>query len=39
MYVGDWAVSQLWLFWVAPIVGGVLGAVIYKNLLGKESND
>ncbi|MDW3144503.1 aquaporin Z, partial [Vibrio sp. 2094] len=29
MYVGDWAVSQLWLFWVAPIVGGVLGAVIY----------
>ncbi|AOV89424.1 aquaporin Z [Vibrio parahaemolyticus] len=39
MYVGDWAVSQLWLFWVAPIAGGVLGAVIYKNLLGKESND
>ncbi|EGQ8797286.1 aquaporin Z [Vibrio parahaemolyticus] len=39
MYVGDWAVSQLWLFWVAPIMGGVLGAVIYKNLLGKESND
>ncbi len=39
MYVGDWAVSQLWLFWVAPIVGGVLGAVIYKNLLAKESND
>ncbi|EGQ8116181.1 aquaporin Z [Vibrio parahaemolyticus] len=39
MYVDDWAVSQLWLFWVAPIVGGVLGAVIYKNLLGKESND
>lgn len=39
MYVGDWAVSQLWLFWIAPILGGVLGAVIYKNLLGKESND
>ncbi|EOV9224753.1 aquaporin Z [Vibrio parahaemolyticus] len=39
MYVGDWAVSQLWLFWVAPIMGGVLGSVIYKNLLGKESND
>ncbi|MGI2922483.1 aquaporin Z [Vibrio diabolicus] len=39
MYVGDWAVSQLWLFWVAPILGGVLGAVIYKKLLGKESND
>ncbi|EJG0482241.1 aquaporin Z [Vibrio alginolyticus] len=39
VYVGDWAVSQLWLFWIAPIMGGVLGAVIYKNLLGKESND
>ncbi|ENO1231945.1 aquaporin Z [Vibrio alginolyticus] len=39
VYVGDWAVSQLWLFWVAPIVGGVLGAVIYKNLLSEESND
>ncbi|WP_394144535.1 aquaporin Z [Vibrio atypicus] len=32
MYVGDWAVSQLWLFWVAPIVGGILGAVIYRAI-------
>ncbi|TDE23429.1 aquaporin Z [Vibrio owensii] len=39
VFVGDWAVSQLWLFWVAPIVGGILGAFIYKNLLGTESND
>ncbi|MCQ9075658.1 aquaporin Z [Vibrio harveyi] len=39
VFVGDWAVSQLWLFWVAPIVGGILGALIYKNLLGAESND
>ncbi|BBL89436.1 aquaporin Z [Vibrio rotiferianus] len=39
VFVGDWAVSQLWLFWVAPIVGGILGALIYKNLLGKESDD
>jgi aquaporin Z len=30
LYVGDWAVSQLWLFWVAPIVGAILGAIIYK---------
>lgn len=30
LYVGDWAVGQLWLFWVAPIVGAVLGAVIYR---------
>ncbi|EKO3801012.1 aquaporin Z [Vibrio harveyi] len=39
VFVGDWAVSQLWLFWVAPIVGGILGALIYKNLLGVESNN
>ncbi|MCE9633073.1 MAG: aquaporin Z [Methylophilales bacterium] len=30
LYVGDWAVAQLWLFWVAPIVGAVVGAKIYK---------
>lgn len=32
VFVGDWAVSQLWLFWVAPIVGAALGAVIYRYL-------
>jgi aquaporin Z len=30
VFVGGWAVAQLWLFWVAPIVGGLLGAVIYR---------
>ncbi|OGC02892.1 aquaporin Z [candidate division KSB1 bacterium RBG_16_48_16] len=30
VFVGDWAVGQLWLFWVAPIVGGLLGAAIYR---------
>lgn len=35
LYVGDWAVSQLWLFWVAPIVGGVLGALVYR-FIGSE---
>jgi aquaporin Z len=30
VYVGGWAVDQLWLFWVAPIVGGVLGALLYR---------
>jgi aquaporin Z len=29
-YVGGWAVEQLWLFWVAPIAGGVLGALLYR---------
>ena len=35
LYVGDWAVAQLWLFWVAPIVGAVLGAVVYR-FIGNE---
>lgn len=39
IYVGDWAVSQLWLFWIAPIIGGVLGALIYKNLLATDLDD
>lgn len=30
IYVGDWAIAQVWLFWVAPIVGAMSGAVIYK---------
>jgi aquaporin Z len=34
--VGGWAVAQLWLFWVAPIVGGVLGAAIYRVIGGEE---
>ncbi len=35
VYVGGWAISQLWLFWVAPIVGAVLGSVIYKGIKRK----
>jgi len=30
VFVGDWALAQLWAFWIAPIVGAVLGAVIYR---------
>lgn len=30
VFAGGWAVQQLWLFWVAPLVGGALGAVVYK---------
>ena len=29
VFVGGWAVAQLWLFWVAPIVGAILGALVY----------
>lgn len=37
LFVGDWAVAQLWLFWVAPIVGGVLGAVVYRVIGGSKA--
>ncbi len=30
VFVGDWALSQLWLFWVAPIIGGILGGILYR---------
>ncbi len=32
LFVGDWALAQLWLFWVAPIVGAVLGAFAYRAI-------
>ena len=32
IFAGDWALTQLWLFWLAPIVGAVLGAVIYRYI-------
>ena len=30
LFVGDWAVAQLWLFWVAPLAGALLGAGVYR---------
>jgi aquaporin Z len=35
LFVGGWALGQLWLFWVAPIVGGALGGFIYHTLFGE----
>lgn len=32
LFVGGWALAQLWLFWVAPIVGAVIGGGLYKAL-------
>ncbi|MFA6148031.1 MAG: aquaporin Z [bacterium] len=37
VFVGGWAVDQLWLFWLAPLVGGLLGAAIYRFLGGSET--
>lgn len=36
IYAGGWALAQLWLFWVAPIVGALLGAVIYRFIAAPE---
>jgi len=36
LFAGGWAPSQLWLFWVAPIIGAILGAVIYRFVSSDE---
>lgn len=36
VYVGDWALGQLWAFWVAPIVGALLGATFYR-VIGRDA--
>lgn len=36
LFVGGWALQQLWLFWLAPLVGGVLGGVLYRWLSPDE---
>jgi aquaporin Z len=37
LFAGGWALEQLWLFWVAPILGGVLGGVAYRWISGEPS--
>ena len=37
LFVGGWALAQLWLFWVAPLVGGALGGFIYRWLSEEPS--
>src|SRR4029078_12996468 len=36
LFVGDWALAQLWLFWVVPLVGAALAGFLYKALLEGE---
>jgi len=36
LFVGGWAVAQLWLFWIAPIAGALLGAVVYRFVGEKD---
>ncbi len=37
LFVGDWALGQLWLFWIVPIAGAVLGAYVYR-LIGNNDD-
>jgi aquaporin Z len=36
LFVGDWATAQLWLFWIAPIAGALIGAAIYRFIGSTE---
>jgi aquaporin Z len=36
LFAGGWAISQLWLFWIAPIVGAGIGAAVYRFIGGGE---
>jgi len=38
LFVGGWAVEQLWLFWVAPIVGAILAALVYRFVAGRQDS-
>ncbi len=39
LFAGGWAISQLWLFWIAPIIGAVIGALVYRFVGKQEQND
>jgi hypothetical protein len=37
IFAGGWALRQLWMFWVAPLIGGALGGGLYNILLGEST--
>ncbi len=37
LFVGGWAIGQLWLFWLAPIVGAALGGILYRGIASEDS--
>ncbi|KAA0970461.1 aquaporin Z [Aureimonas fodinaquatilis] len=39
LFAGSWAIGQLWLFWLAPIIGGALGGILYRWLSPVPSED
>jgi aquaporin Z len=36
LFIGDWAIAQLWLFWATPILGAALGAMVYRLIDGED---
>jgi len=38
LFQGSWAISELWLFWLAPIVGAVIGALVYRFIGSDDGN-
>ena len=39
VFVGGWAIAQLWAFWVAPIAGAIVGSVIYRVVVGETESE
>ena len=39
LFVGGWALAQLWLFWVAPLIGGALGGLLYRWLSAEPAGE
>jgi aquaporin Z len=37
IFVGGWALAQLWLFWIAPFIGGIVGGRIYRSFFGEAA--
>src|SRR5262245_32608468 len=37
LFAGGWAIGQLWLFWVAPLIGGALGGILYRSISDEPS--
>lgn len=39
LLVGGWALQQLWLFWVAPVVGAAIAGLVYPMIFGEETKE